>query len=216
MPGGDPSQGLDFVTPLEIALAVLIVFFSIVLHEISHGAVAYSFGDPTAKERGRLTLNPFSHIDWVGTVALPAALYLLGSGVVFGWAKPVPFDPRYFKHRTLGTLAVALAGPLTNFFLALLFAFLLKAIGADQSSATKVLELGLGINFFLALFNLLPIPPLDGSKIVGALLPRTLQPYFFSVERAGIIIIVALLFSGVLSKVLSPVYTYGLRWLTNF
>lgn len=200
---------------LEISGIIGIVFFSIVLHEVSHGAVAFAFGDPTAKAMGRLTLNPLRHVDPVGTVFLPLALYLFNAGVIFGWAKPVPFDPRYFKHRSLGTLLVALAGPATNILLAFAFALILRSAGKISSWA-KLALLGLGINLFLALFNLIPVPPLDGSKILGAALPQAFKPYYYSLERVGIVLIMILLFTGILFKWLWPVYGTALRWLTNF
>ncbi len=203
------------VSPLEVIALVGIVFFSVVLHEVSHGAVAFSLGDQTAKALGRLTLNPFRHIDPFGTVILPVILYASHAGVIFGWAKPVPFDPRYFKNRPLGTLAVALAGPLTNVLLAMLFASLLKLSGGPQALAGKIFYLGAGINLFLALFNLIPIPPLDGSKILAAALPRSLRGYYLRLERWGTILIMVLLFTGFLMKGLMPFYVRLFGQLTS-
>ncbi len=199
----------------EIAAVVLILFFSIVLHEVSHGAVAFCFGDPTAKAMHRLTLNPLSHIDWIGTVMLPLVLFLAHSQFIFAWAKPVPYDPRYFRYRNLGTLAVAAAGPITNLALAVGFAFLMKKAGGMETSAGGAFYFGLGINLLLALFNLIPIPPLDGSKIVGVFLPKPFQDLFFSLEKWGMILIVALLFSGLLNRSLIPVYQVLLNRLAS-
>lgn len=201
--------------PLETALLLGIVFFSIVLHEVSHGAVAFSLGDPTARASGRLTLNPLSHVDPVGTVLLPLILYLSNAGVLFGWAKPVPFDPRYFKNRSLGTLVVAAAGPLTNLFLASVFAVLFKAAGSPESLGGKLFYLGAGINLFLAIFNLIPIPPLDGSKILAALMPRPLRGQYLSMERWGMFLIVLLLFTGLLMRAIVPLYLDLLKRLMS-
>ena len=203
------------LSPVEVGAVLGIVFFSIVLHEVSHGAVAFSLGDPTAKALGRLTLNPLRHIDPLGTVILPVILYATHAGVIFGWAKPVPFDPRYFKNRAVGTLIVALAGPLTNFLLAALFAWILKASGGPEALVGKVFYLGAGINLFLALFNLIPIPPLDGSKILAAFMPRPLRGYYLSLESWGMILIVALLFTGLLMRGLMPFYIRLLGQLMN-
>lgn len=203
------------VSPIEIIALVGIVFFSIVLHEVSHGAVAFSLGDPTAKALGRLTLNPFRHIDLLGTVILPVILYTSHAGVIFGWAKPVPFDPRYFKNRPLGTLVVALAGPLTNFFLTALFAALFKFSGGVKTLPGKIFYFGAGINLFLALFNLIPIPPLDGSKVLAAVLPRSLRGQYLRLESWGMILIAVLLFTGFLMKGLMPFYISLLGRLTG-
>lgn len=203
------------MTSIETVAVLGIVFFSIVLHEVSHGAVAFSLGDPTAKALGRLTLNPLRHIDPLGTVILPVILHATHAGVIFGWAKPVPFDPRYFKNRSLGTLVVALAGPLTNVFLAALFALLFKVSGGPERLGGKVFYLGAGINLFLALFNLIPVPPLDGSKILAAFMPRPLRGYYLSLESWGMILIAALLFTGLLTKGLMPFYIQLLRQLTG-
>lgn len=185
-----------------IAVAAVLIF-SVMLHEVSHGAAAYLLGDPTAKEQKRLTLNPIRHIDPVGTILLPAILLLAKSPALLGWAKPVPFDPRYFKNPRSGIALVSLAGPLTNFLLAAVFAVVLRATG-QSGMAGEVAAYGLVMNLMLGFFNLIPIPPLDGSKVIGVFLPARLRRAYFSVERFGFILIFALLYFGLVSKFLGP------------
>jgi Zn-dependent protease len=189
------------------------VLFSVVIHEVAHGWVAYRLGDPTAKQMGRLTLNPIHHIDIMGTVILPLMLIVLG-GPVFGWAKPVPFNPRNFRRDVdikNGTLLVALAGPGSNLILAFLASFLFVITQKFFSGSHTLLYLALYqltqailiINLVLAFINLIPIPPLDGSKILLRFLPqRFYQPYFM-LERYGFLIVIILFASGVLSPMIS-------------
>lgn len=184
-----------------------------ILHEVAHGAAAYCLGDPTAKEQKRLTLNPLRHIDPVGTVLLPIVLVLAKSPVMLGWAKPVPFDPRYFKDPRSGTALVSLAGPATNFVLAAGFGAALRFV-PEPGAAQTVLFYGVVMNVILGLFNLIPIPPMDGSKVVGVYLPAKLRRAYFSMERYGFILVFILLYFGLISDVLAPVYTSLIRWLT--
>ncbi len=162
---------MDISTIIFIAILV----YSIVLHEISHGYAAYLLGDPTAKMRGRLTLNPFSHIDILGSIIIPAFLILSGSGFLFGWAKPVPYNPYNLKKGgRYAEVMVALAGPFVNMLIALFVLFLFKLSVINASVAYMVMYM----NVFLAFLNLLPIPPLDGSKILPALLPNRFRVSF--------------------------------------
>jgi Zn-dependent protease len=163
------SETLQLAVVLVPCLVIAIVF-----HEVAHGWAALALGDPTAKERRRLTLNPIRHVDPVGTVLLPGALALAGAPV-FGWAKPVPVDARRLDNPRFGMMAVAAAGPLTNFLLALVGAVAI-GLSAGHIQSGGMLATGLMyfivINLFIALFNLLPIPPFDGSHIVEGALPR--------------------------------------------
>ena len=199
---------------LETVLIVLILVYSIILHEVSHGFVAYLNGDPTAKEAGRITLNPLPHIDLLGTILLPGLLIFLKVGILFGWAKPVPFDPRYFRNKTLGVFTVGIAGPLTNFLLAAVFGLAFREKGAADPFA-QVYLYGASINIFLALLNLVPIPPLDGSRAVGALLPKAARDLYYSVEPVGFFILIALIYSGALARLILPVYKAVLVYLTG-
>ena len=146
---------------------------SIVIHEVSHGLAAMSQGDLTAKYQGRLTLNPLKHIDPFGSVILPLLFVLSGSSMVFGWAKPVPYNPYNLKNGRWSELWVAVAGPLSNICIALLFGLVLRFFGNSLPLATiQILSMVSLINLVLAIFNLVPLPPLDGSKILFSLLPE--------------------------------------------
>lgn len=197
---------------INTVLLFLILAYSIILHEISHGYVALLNGDPTAKDAKRLTLNPIKHIDPVGTVILPLILVLTQAPFFIGWAKPVPFNPLYFKKWKLGIFLVAIAGPVTNIVLAFGFASLFRTLRAGEEGS-NLLFYGASLNVMLALFNLLPIPPLDGSKALGVFFPAALRQVYFSFERFGFIVIAALLYFGVLNLVMAPLYKSALRLL---
>lgn len=198
---------------ITIAAVIAVLMYSVILHEVAHGAAAYLLGDPTARDQKRLTLNPLRHIDPVGTVLLPIALVLLKSPVMLGWAKPVPFDPRYFKDPRSGTALVSLAGPATNFVLAAGFAAALRFFPDAGPAAATVLFYGVVMNLILGLFNLMPIPPMDGSKAIGVYLPDRLRRAYFSLDRIGFVLIFLLLYLGLFSKVLEPLYGSLLRFL---
>lgn len=158
-----------------ITIACLIM--SIVMHEVAHGYMANWLGDPTARLAGRLTLNPLRHIDPLGSVVVPAFLYLTNAGLLFGWAKPVPYNPYNLKNQRWGEALVALAGPGTNIILAVIFAVVVR-MGAGAGVPAAFLELSgyiVYINVLLACFNMIPVPPLDGSKVLAALLPYQLE-----------------------------------------
>jgi Zn-dependent protease len=159
---------------------LIILLYSIILHEVSHGYVAYRLGDPTAKYEGRLTLNPISHLDPLGTILLPI-LTLYTAGFVFGWAKPVLYNPYNLKNPQKDSIYIALAGPLTNVLLALIFTLLYKIF------PSAIFLFGLKINLVLAFFNLLPIPPLDGSKILLTKIPLEIYQYL---ELYGFLLII--------------------------
>lgn len=185
--------------PIEflITIAILIVplFLSITFHEFAHGYVAYKFGDPTPKLQGRLTLNPFAHLDPLGTLML----FIIG----IGWAKPVMLNPLNYPSKTKQML-VALAGPASNVLLALTFGFIYVFLQSAYSGETSEvfatimmsISIIIRINLILAIFNLLPIPPLDGSRVLAWILPERLEYYFYSFEPYGLILLLLLLFSG--------------------
>jgi Zn-dependent protease len=194
-----------------LLLAVLLP--SVMLHEISHGAVALAFGDDTAKRAGRLTLNPIAHVDPFGTVILPLMLALSGAGM-FGWAKPVPVDPSRLRNPRQQALLVSLAGPVTNIALALLAIVLMHLLHVDPAAASLRFFLRrsvagdwpfmLGfINVILAAFNLLPIPPLDGSAVIERFLPPSWAPqwYRFRQYSFGLLLLLVLLLPNTLSRV---------------
>ena len=195
----------------QLSIWAFPVLAAIVFHEVAHGWVAYRLGDPTAAAMGRLTLNPLSHIDLVGTVLLPAVLLWAGAPV-FGYAKPVPVDYDNLKDPRRDMVRVALAGPGANLVLALLSLVLLKLILVTDSAATGSLAsylwymgvAGVRINVMLALFNVLPVPPLDGGRVLVGLLPEPQAMQVARVEPFGILIVVALLMTGVLSYTLAP------------
>jgi Zn-dependent protease len=175
----------------DIVFAILILIISVILHEVSHGYMANYLGDPTARLAGRLTLNPLSHIDPVGSVFLPALLAITGSPILIGYAKPVPYNPYNLPGRYDEAL-VAGAGPAVNIALALIFALAIRLFGSGMSEALlSAFATIVFINMLLALFNLLPFPPLDGSKILGVILPgalgRAYERFRFSFERLGVL-----------------------------
>jgi len=181
-----------------ITIFILIVlFFSIVIHEIAHGSVAFSLGDPTAKESGRLTLNPLKHIDPVGTIFLPLILLILtfGKGPIFGWAKPVPINPYNFRDQKWGMFKVSIAGPLTNFLIALIFGLLIR-IFILPNPLFIFFSIIAVYNFAWGIFNLVPIPPLDGSHILFTILPRKFSDFKFSLQRYGLFILLIFIFFG--------------------
>ncbi|MCP4474997.1 MAG: site-2 protease family protein [Gammaproteobacteria bacterium] len=201
----------------KIAVWVIPLIFAITLHEVAHGWVASRFGDQTAKIMGRLTVNPIKHIDPIGTIVLPIILLALGN-FIFGWAKPVPVSPVNFKQPRLMMALVALAGPIANLLMMLFWVIILKLalLGWQQQNYNWIVpvvlmaRVGVFLNLWLALLNLLPIPPLDGGRILSNILPPKLSYYFDRLELYGLIIIIALLASGALSHILVPLLRYSL------
>lgn len=179
--------------------AVVVMVFSITTHEVAHGWVADRLGDPTARHMGRLTLNPLPHVDPFLTVFLPLAFFLT-TGVAFGGAKPVPVNPRNLRHPIRDWALVGAAGPLTNlalgFLSCLLLAALLRAGAHAESPAAQTLAVAVTGNFVLATFNLLPIPPLDGSRVFQYFLPRSARDLYFYLERYGLWLVFALMMVG--------------------
>lgn len=172
--------------------SIIVLIFSVVIHEVSHGYMAYRFGDLTAKYAGRLTFNPFKHIDPIGSVILPIIMALLPGGLILGWAKPVPINPYNFTRRKLGEFATAFAGPLSNIIIAGIFITLIRFAGPLGMSAVfiQLCLIVVMINSVLAFFNLIPIPPLDGYRIAALLLPvHTAEKFEYFSQRFGIFIV---------------------------
>lgn len=183
--------------PQTLVLLIPVILFALTVHEYAHGMVAYRLGDPTAKQAGRLTLNPLSHLDPMGTVML----FVIG----LGWAKPVPVDPRYFANPKRDMLWVALAGPAANMGLALLSGLIIRFLTSDPSAylsgalgpiLISMMVRSLQINLMLAVFNMLPVPPLDGSKIMYSLLPPQYAHWNYNLERYGPMVLFGLVMMG--------------------
>lgn len=193
-----------------LAISALPVIFAITLHEAAHGYAARYFGDPTAWKLGRISLNPLRHVDPVGTFLVPALILLISSGgMLFGWAKPVPVDFGKLRRPKQDMLWVAAAGPIANLVMALGWTLLLKlVVEAPENSYSEALKemsrVGISINGVLMLLNLLPLPPLDGGRIAVSLLPLRAAMKFSQLERWGLPILLALLFLGILDKILQP------------
>ena len=202
---------MDELTLLQrIVVWILPVIFAITVHEVAHGWVAKRYGDNTASALGRLTLNPIKHVDLFGTLIIPGLLLLSGTGFIFGWAKPVPVDARNFKNPLRDMAVVALAGPVSNFLMALGWALIARlgvSIGAQAEAISLPLiytgVAGISINLVLALINLLPIPPLDGSRVLSGILPNYWAWQYNRLERFGFIILLALLYTNTLSSILA-------------
>jgi Zn-dependent protease len=206
---------MDELTLIQrIVVWILPVVFAITVHEVAHGWVAKKYGDNTALRLGRLTLNPVKHIDLFGTIILPGLLLMTGTGFIFGWAKPVPVDPRNFKKPLQDMAVVALAGPVSNLLMAVFWALIARigvTIGAGNEAIAHPLiytgVAGISINLVLALINLLPIPPLDGSRILTGILPSYWAWQYNRLERYGFIILLALLYFRILNVLLEyPLY----------
>lgn len=194
----------------ELAIWAIPVLLAITVHEAGHGLAAYWRGDQTAKLLGRLTLNPIKHIDPIGTIAVPAILLLMG-GFLFGWAKPVPINSRYLKRPRLDMSIIAFAGPATNFLMAISWVYLGKLSqlllqqGYAQAQGLLLMAIaGVRINILLAVLNLLPLPPLDGGRILRACLPYPADHWLDRIEPYGFFILIALLTTGILAQIMTP------------
>ena len=166
------------------------------MHEYAHGFVAFLLGDSTAKHQGRLTLNPIPHIDPIGTILVPGMLFLLGTGFLFGWAKPVPYNPYNLKNQRWGPSMVGVAGPATNIIIALVFALIIRFVPGIPSDFVVFLGIIVLANIILGVFNLMPIPPLDGSKVLYALLPPSMMRFQEFLDRYGFFILILFIFYG--------------------
>lgn len=188
---------------------------SVVIHEVSHGFVALRFGDKTALYAGRLTLNPLKHLDMFGSIILPAFLVLTHSPFLFGWAKPVPYNPNNLTNRKWGTIAVAAAGVLANLFMAILFGLILRFSinSVVPTNFVSIISSIVLINLGLAIFNLIPIPPLDGSKILFSLLPSSLFSVISFLEQYSLVLIV--IFIVFFADSLFPILAYLFQLITG-
>lgn len=186
---------------------IVILFFSIIIHEVAHGYVAFLKGDDTAYKMGRLTLNPLPHIDLFGTILLPLFMYLMKFKFLFGWAKPVPINPNNLKNPRKDLVLIGAAGPVANFILMILFWGIYKVAVFYNLGATFAMgaAFGIAINLLLLLFNAIPIPPLDGSRVFGGILKGKWYDYYLKLDKFGFIIIIILLYLGLLDKFIFPI-----------
>jgi len=200
---------------MDFIFIIIILIMSVVIHEVSHGYAALALGDSTAKYQGRLTLNPLSHLDPVGSFLVPLIGHIAG-GFIIGWAKPVPFNPYNLKNQKWGEALVAIAGPLSNIALAIIFGLIIRigfVYGFMSQAFFGLASFVVMINIILAIFNLVPIPPLDGSKILFAVLPYKWQGMRESLEKFGLILVFVFIF--LFWQVLSPVIGYFFQLLTG-
>ena len=179
-----------------IIFQIIVLVFSAIIHEYMHGWMADRLGDSTAKDAGRLTLNPIPHLDLFGSILLPAMLVLSNVGFVFGWAKPVPFNPYNLSDKKYGSAKVALAGPLGNLIVALFFGLILRFINLPSQELAMLFAMIVQINLLLMVFNLVPIPPLDGSKVIMPFLPASIQENMIKLEKYGMFIVLLFIMFG--------------------
>lgn len=209
-------QSLSHAVQLVCVYAIPLIF-AITLHEAAHGWMAARLGDKTAVMYGRVTLNPLAHIDPIGTIAVPGALLLMsalsgGGGLLFGWAKPVPINPNRFRNYRSGMMLTAAAGPVSNLLQMVFWALLLKLLliaGIYEKFFISVCTAGISVNLMLMAFNLIPIPPLDGGRIVSGLLPDRASAAFDRIEPYGMIILLVLMVGGGLSFFVRPFLMFG-------
>jgi Zn-dependent protease len=211
----------NLTLPQLFAVWILPVLFAITTHEAAHGWTAFKLGDNTAKSLGRVTFNPLKHIHWFGTIFLPILL-LLFTGIIFGWAKPVPIDWKKLKHPRRDMALVALAGPFANFLMLFFWAgaakFGLYLLTKHLLWARAIVYMGfagININLILMLLNLIPIPPLDGSRVLYSLLPRHLSERLQHFEVTGLLLLMLLLFSGLLSPLIIIPSLYIRNWVVT-
>ncbi|MBI5847532.1 MAG: site-2 protease family protein [Nitrospirae bacterium] len=216
---------LEPETLQRLLISALPILIAITFHEVAHGYVAYRLGDPTAKLLGRLTLNPLAHIDLFGTIIMPIMLFVLTEGrFVFGYAKPVPINPSNFRNPRRGMALSAIAGPATNIALALASVIFLKLVLApiaglspDMVKETLMKPLlmicsaSVIVNVVLASFNMIPIPPLDGGRVLTGLLPSKQAMTFSKIEPFGFIIVLVLIYTGIANLFIMPVITFFLK-----
>ena len=211
---------------MDLFLIVPVLLFSVVVHEVAHAWQALREGDTTARDLGRLTLNPIPHLDPVGSFLVPLVLYFLPGNFLFGWAKPVPVNPRNYRNYRAGDIRVSLAGIVSNLGLAVLFALMLAALtaldgvvqfnGSIWSKFSAIATYGIFINLILAYFNLIPIPPLDGSHVLYHLLPHAAGVRYRSMGRYGVtlLFLTVMVFPGAFGAVLFPVFTV-FQWIVG-
>jgi Zn-dependent protease len=201
---------------LDAVFFVIILIISVVVHEVAHGYAALSLGDQTAKVAGRLTLNPLPHIDPFGSVILPFIMSLLPGGIIFGWAKPVPFNPYNLRAGKWGPALVAIAGPVSNLFIATIFGLGIRfadLLSISSPAVLGLLQMIVLLNIVLAVFNLIPVPPLDGSKILFALLPYQWRHVEEMLERYSLVLLLVVIFF--LAELVSPIMFWLFGLLTG-
>ncbi len=201
---------------ISFLFTIIILIMSVVIHEVSHGYAAYLMGDPTAKNAGRLTLNPLAHLDFMGSLIVPLLAYF-SAGFMFGWAKPVPYNPYNLKNQKYGDAIVAVAGPASNLLVALIFGLLIRFtfpyLGYVSIDFIKIVSLIVQINLILAIFNLIPIPPLDGSKILFTFLPYRFVGIKQNLERYSMFLL--MFFILFLWEFLFPLITFLFSVITG-
>ncbi len=199
---------------MKLLMIFIILIFSIILHECAHGLAAERCGDSTARQAGRITLNPIPHLDPIGSILIPGIMILMslvtGSGFIFGWAKPVPINPYNLNDPKRDMMWVGLAGPATNFAVALFLALVFRLLIISASLGAVILFYGITINLILGFFNLIPIPPLDGSRILTGLLPEEYAYKLSRIEPFGFIILIILFISGIFSFIFTLVLRLSL------
>jgi len=202
---------------VDFIFQIVILIFSVVIHEISHGFMALFWGDKTALYEGRLTLNPIKHLDWFGSIILPLILFITHAGFLIGWAKPVPYNPYNLRNRQVAEPLISFAGPASNILVAVLFSILIRSLiyfGFASSPLITIFSFVVFINLALAVFNLLPIPPLDGSKILFAFLPLNIKYKVFDLsEKYGLFLILILIFF--LPNFIFPIISWAFSLLTG-
>lgn len=207
------------MTTITALISIIIFLFAVVVHEVAHGWVANKLGDPTAKLEGRLTLNPIKHLDPIGSVLVPGLLIISGASILFGWAKPVPFNPYNLRNPRRDEALIAVAGPTSNIILAIIGGIILRltVIVGIAGATPQILLLFVMINIILAIFNLIPIPPLDGSKILFSILPPSFDSVRRTLESFGFMILLLFLFAfrGSFWAVITPIINGLTEFLTG-
>jgi Zn-dependent protease len=196
---------------METIFLILILILSVIIHEVSHGYAALALGDPTAKDLGRLTLNPIPHLDLWGSIIIPGLMALSGTGMIFGWAKPVPYNPYNLRNQRWGEALVAIAGPASNVLIAVVFGTLIR-FGAFSTELIEIASMVVILNLVLAVFNLVPIPPLDGSKILFSILPYRFYHIRESLERYGLVLVLVFIFF--LWRLITPIIFFLFNLIT--